>query len=46
VRVPWDPVLEAGAEASLSDLRPATRAAYLELSAKVAAGFAQPARRM
>ena len=46
VRVPWDPVLEAGAEASLVDVKPATRAAYLELAAKVAAGFAQPARRV
>ncbi len=46
VRIPWDEVLEAGAEAALSDLRPATRAAYLELSANVAKGFAEPARRM
>jgi hypothetical protein len=46
VRVPWDDVLQAGAEVSLSDLRPATRAAYLELSAKVAQGFAEPGRRL
>ena len=46
VRVPWDPVLEAGAEATLVDLRPATRDAYLELSAKVAEGFAAPVRRL
>jgi putative peptide zinc metalloprotease protein len=44
VRVPWDEVLQAGAEAGLTDLRPATRAAYLELAAKVAKGFAQPGR--
>ena len=45
VRVPWDAVLEAGAEAALSDLHAATRASYLELSAKVAQGFADPGRR-
>ncbi len=45
VRVPWDEVLQAGAEAALTDLRPATRAAYLELAAKVAKGFAEPGRR-
>jgi putative peptide zinc metalloprotease protein len=39
VRVPWDPVLEAGAEASIEDLAPATRQAYLELAAAVADGF-------
>ena len=31
VRIPWDPALDAGAEASLEDLRPATREAYLAL---------------
>jgi putative peptide zinc metalloprotease protein len=40
VRIPWDPVLEAGAEASIEDVRPATRQAYLELAAAVADGFA------
>jgi len=46
VRIPWDPVLEAGAEASIEDLRPATRQAYLELAAAVADGFAgEPAGR-
>jgi putative peptide zinc metalloprotease protein len=39
VRIPWDPVLEAGAEASIEDLAHATRQAYLELAAAVADGF-------
>jgi putative peptide zinc metalloprotease protein len=39
VRIPWDPILEAGAQADLDDLRPATRDAYLELAEAVAAGF-------
>ena len=39
VRIPWDPVLEAGAEASIEELAPATRQAYLELAAAVADGF-------
>lgn len=39
VRVPWDQHLEAGAESSLEQLRPATRNAYLELAAAVADGF-------
>lgn len=38
-RIPWDPVLEAGAHSALGDLRPATRAAYLELAGAVAEGF-------
>jgi putative peptide zinc metalloprotease protein len=42
VRIPWDPHLDAGAEASLDELRPATRTAYLELAAAVAAGFGDP----
>jgi putative peptide zinc metalloprotease protein len=42
VRIPWDPVLNTGAEADLDDLRPATRRAYLELAAAVADGFAAP----
>jgi putative peptide zinc metalloprotease protein len=39
VRIPWDPVLEAGAEASIEDIRRSTRQAYLELAAAVAGGF-------
>jgi putative peptide zinc metalloprotease protein len=39
VRVPWDRYLEAGAETELSDLRPATREAYLQLAAAVARRF-------
>ena len=42
VRVPWDGRLEAGGEAGLSDVAPATRRAYLELAAAVADGFALP----
>ena len=38
-RIPWDPVLEAGAHSALADLRPDTRAAYLELAGAVAEGF-------
>jgi len=44
VRIPWDPVLEAGAESSIEDLQPATAQAYLELAANVARGFAEPTR--
>lgn len=40
VRIPADPHLEAGAETSLEQLRPATRHAYLQLAAAVADGFA------
>ncbi len=40
VRVPWDPHLEAGAESSIEQLRPATRNSYLQLAAAVADGFA------
>jgi putative peptide zinc metalloprotease protein len=39
VRIPWDPVLDAGARADLDELRPATRDAYLELAETVASGF-------
>jgi putative peptide zinc metalloprotease protein len=39
VRVPWDPQLDAGAEAELGDLSAQTRDAYLELAAVVADGF-------
>ena len=39
VRIPWDPHLEAGAESAPELLKPATRSAYLELTASVADGF-------
>jgi len=39
VRIPWDPFLEAGGEASIEELAPATRQAYLALAAAVADGF-------
>ena len=39
VRIPWDPHLEAGAEATVEQLRPATRNAYLELAAAIGSGF-------
>lgn len=39
VRIPWDRYLEAGAETGLSDLRPATRDAYLRLAVAVAQRF-------
>jgi putative peptide zinc metalloprotease protein len=39
VRVPWDPHLDSGTEATLEGLRPGTRNAYLELAAAVAVGF-------
>jgi putative peptide zinc metalloprotease protein len=45
VRIPWDPHLEAGAEAAVEQLRPATRGAYLELAAAIAVGFGQPTER-
>ena len=45
VRIPWDPHLDAGAEATLDALRPETRNAYLELAAAVAAGFGDPIER-
>lgn len=34
VRIPWDPQLEARADASLDELMPQTRGAYLELGAR------------
>ncbi len=40
VRIPWDPVLQAGAHTALSDLQQPTRDAYLELAASVASSFA------
>jgi putative peptide zinc metalloprotease protein len=39
IRIPWDPLLQAGGETTLWELRPATRRAYLELAAAVADGF-------
>jgi putative peptide zinc metalloprotease protein len=39
VHVPWDSLLQAGAETALSELRPATQRAYLDLAAAVADGF-------
>jgi putative peptide zinc metalloprotease protein len=39
LEIPWDPHLDAGAEADIAALRPATRDAYLELAATVADGF-------
>jgi putative peptide zinc metalloprotease protein len=45
VRIPWDPHLEAGAEATIEQLQPATRRAYLELAAAVGSGFAETTER-
>jgi putative peptide zinc metalloprotease protein len=39
VHIPWDGLLQAGAETALSELRPATQRAYLDLAAAVADGF-------
>jgi putative peptide zinc metalloprotease protein len=39
VRIPWDPLLQAGAETALDELKPATQRAYLDLAAAVADGF-------
>jgi putative peptide zinc metalloprotease protein len=44
VRIPWDPVLQAGAHTSLADLGQASRDAYLELAAAVAEPFGQETR--
>jgi putative peptide zinc metalloprotease protein len=44
VRIPWDEMLQAGAQTPLEDLRPATRRAYLELAGAVADGFTRPSR--
>ncbi|MGX7677602.1 AAA family ATPase [Jatrophihabitans sp. DSM 45814] len=40
VAVPWDRALEAGSQTRLSELKPATRAAFVELAASVADHFA------
>jgi putative peptide zinc metalloprotease protein len=45
VRIPWDPHLETGAGVEIDALRPGTRDAFLELSAAIACGFAEPAQR-
>ena len=45
VRIPWDPHLEAGAEATVEELQPATRDAYLELAAVIGSGFANDTER-
>jgi len=39
VRIPWDPLLQAGAETALEELKPLTQRAYLDLAAAVADGF-------
>lgn len=44
-RIPWDPALVDGARTALHELHPRTRAAYLELAARVGAGFARPGTR-
>lgn len=41
VRIPWDPHLEAGAEANIGQLRDETQAAFLQLAASIASGFAE-----
>ena len=45
VRIPWDPHLEAGAEASLDELQAETQRAYLELAAAIGSGFADTTER-
>ena len=45
IRIPWDGHLDAGAEVAPEELRPETRAAYLELAAAIARGFTEPAAR-
>jgi putative peptide zinc metalloprotease protein len=45
VRIPWDSHLEAGAEATVEQLRPATRDAYLELAAAIGTTFATATER-
>lgn len=41
VSVPWDPVLETGAETRLSMLAPSTRSSLLEMSAALADNFSE-----
>src|SRR4051812_16582283 len=45
VRIPWDPHLEAGAEANIDELRAETQGAFLELAAAIASGFAESTER-
>jgi len=45
VRIPWDPLLEAGAESAPERLREPTARAYLDLAAHVAEGFAEHSAR-
>jgi putative peptide zinc metalloprotease protein len=45
IRIPWDPHLEAGAEADVDQLRPETQTAFLELAASIATGFSEPTER-
>jgi putative peptide zinc metalloprotease protein len=45
VRIPWDPHLEAGAEAKIDELQPDTRRSYLELAAVIATGFSELSER-
>ena len=40
VKIPWDPALSVGGSATLDDLLPATRNAYLDLAVAVASQFA------
>jgi putative peptide zinc metalloprotease protein len=44
VRIPWDPILQAGAQTPLDDLKAPTKRAYLELAAAVADGFLRGSR--
>jgi MinD-like ATPase involved in chromosome partitioning or flagellar assembly len=44
VKVPWDAHLAEGLEVEVDDLRPQTRAAYLNLAAAVARSFSLPSR--
>ena len=43
-KVPWDAHLAEGLEVEVDDLRPQTRAAYLNLAAAVARSFSLPSR--
>src|SRR6266511_833591 len=45
LRIPWDPHLEAGAEANLAQLRGETQAAFLDVAAAIASGFTEPTER-
>jgi putative peptide zinc metalloprotease protein len=45
IRIPWDPQLDAGAEAEPDDLKLPTRDAYLQLAAAVADGFRERTKR-